>query len=423
MQSGEVEFYTDTEDDILAAIKHQTASVSKEEDKDTKDKDKKQTSRSAQSDDSDDEYDDKEALERFFRSQEEENGNPNYLEGEDDGEDDEEGDESEEEEEEGQGQSKSSDQEEDEDDLIQILRQENLLYIPEDFDGDLDEETLERFKQETRARQEQEIIEGMRQRFASDPNKLEQLDYFLTGDVDADLPFFSELQDYLEVYENYDVKDEAAQRAILSDWLRDGLDPNNPAHKMRLDKVDAEVEEILNNFQGETKAEEARQFFVSKFNELKEEEIARVNQAQQYRQQQEAQRQQSAMKWHHSFQEKVESQPWSPVKKRAILEEQYGQVTLTDGRRVPKWYAKEMMIKGNPELYSVYLDWLNRSFDLQTGKFTGTPNDSVQRAANRKILEIANKKGAGKRRGGSSTVPSGPKTTPQRKLTQDDLLY
>lgn len=282
--------------------------------------------------------------------------------------------------------------------LLDILRQEGLLDIPDDFNGELTENQLEEFKENTRIRKEQEaresVIEQMRTNFSNDPKSLELLDYFLTGESSANVPYFQDIQDYIDTYQSYNLKDEAVQRAILTEWLQDGLDPNNPAHQLRLNKVNAEVNDIIENLEGEKQAKIARDYFLTQLNSAKQQEIARVNAEKIARDNEAMIAENNRRNWHNQFQQHIGKTTWDTRKKQEVLAEQYGQVALQDGSKVPIYYAKEMMIKSNPELYAIYLDWLNTTFDLKQGKFVNTI-ESVKQSANRRLLDIANKKSSG----------------------------
>lgn len=384
--------------------------------------------------------DGREELENFFKRQEEEQATPNYL------KDDEEGiSEDETASKEGSDadvdtsdpedtstdettDKDSSDQSNEKqdadpvftyDDIIDIIKEEQLLYIPDDFDGELDADTIDQFKQQTRELQRWELINELRSTFESDPQKLQYFDYFMTGQADADLPKYMDLSSRAEQYSNLDVSNEENQKAILTEFLKEGLDPNNPAHRLRLQRVNDEVEEILSNYEGEQKAKEAKQYFVDKHRQQLEREEQRVVEARKQRELQQQQELARQMAWHEEFRKTLDSKSWSPSKKQAILEEQYGEVQISEDQFVPVWWAKEMMIKQDPVLYQTYLDWLHTSFDLESGTFRNQESD-MNTAVTRKILEMANKK-QGRRKsysstGGRSTGSSTKKTAPVNPL-------
>lgn len=304
-------------------------------------------------------------------------------------------------------QNNASNDDSDELDLLSILREENLLYIPEDFSGEFTEETLERLKEYTFERRDQEIIQSRREEIeqSGDPYKVMLFDYFMSAGVDADLPQFIDKQEYLKTFQNYNIDSEQDQRTLLKQYLLEGLDPKIPSNKMRIEKVDQDVEEILTNYEGAEKAKEAQEYFIQKGQSLLQEEFETAERAKQERENEELNKQQSQQRWHQEFQNKIkENSTYDVNRKKALIEEQYAVVRLNESE-VPIWYAKELMIKSNPELYVRYLDWLQSSFDLNTGKFkdastTSNPKNQVTK----QILSLINKKGTGKSKGSETQI-------------------
>jgi len=303
-------------------------------------------------------------------------------------------------------------------DLLDIIKQEGLLYIPDDFSGDLDESTLDYFKEQTKAIQERELVDTMRSRVANDPLKAELLEYFLIGDPQADISSFMNIQNQGVDYANLDVKNETIQRQLIKDYLREGLNPDIPSHKDRLDNVEAELGSIMENMKGEGKAVEARDYFVEKMEAYKDEEFKMAQYRAQQRQMQEDNRKLNARTWHDNFQNTVQSSEWSSDRKRAILAEQYDTVEMGQ-KVVPVWYAKESMIKRDPQLYQVYLDWLNNNFDLNTGSFKDDTLSSENRTT-RKIMNIIKKKGGSKNK---SHQQRSRRRVKARKVSEADLQY
>lgn len=306
--------------------------------------------------------------------------------------------------------------------LLDILRQEQLLYIPEDFEGELDAQTLDKFKQQTLDIQRQDLITAMRNQYSNNPELLQEFDYFMMGGKNSNLPVYRNVTQQIKNYENLDINTDENQRLILEDYLREGLDPNNTAHRFRLGKVKEDVNEIINGLEGESRSKEAREYFVDKFNKIKQGEEQRVVQLKQREDQFNQQREYEAEVWHNEFQNILSKRTWNNQKKQAILEEQYSEVQMDDGSYAPVWYAKEAMIKSNPELYQVYLDWLNTNFDLNSGGFINTEQVDASTQVTRKILSMVNKKGEGKPKSGSQAIAPRRQLS-NRQVTSDDLMY
>lgn len=293
--------------------------------------------------------------------------------------------------------SKQSDDNTDNDDnepfslALDIMREEGMIYIPEDFDGEIDTETFDYFKQETLKMRDMQIIQDRRNQFLDNPEELRLFDYFFTADEHADLPTFQKINKDLTSWENYDLTSEDNQKAIIKAYFLDAINPNSPSYEFIIKDIDNKVDEVLTNYEGEDKAKEARQYFLAKSQEVMAEEVQRVETLKEQKAEQERQLELQRMQWNQDFQQSVANSQWSVPKKRALIQEQYAEVQLGESH-VPVWYAKETLIKQNPELYMQYLDWLT-NFDLSTGKFKKTDTPSTQKTqVSRKIEELIRKK-------------------------------
>lgn len=279
-------------------------------------------------------------------------------------------------------------------DLLEIIKQENLLYIPDDFEGELDADSIDYLKSLTEELREEEFINSMRSRYASDPHKLALFDYFMTAGPEADIPTFQRIVDDVKYYEDLNIEDENSRRALLEDFLAEGLNPSIPSHKLRLDKIKTEVDEIFNSYGDKDRAKEAKAYFVDKHRRIANEELQRADQMKEQQRIAEEREMLRQRQWHDNFRQSLNEREWNNVKKQEILKEQYEEIQLRDGSYAPRWWVKEAMIKQDPKLYQVYLDWLNTNFDLETGTFknasssTSKDNDKVTR----KILDLISKK-------------------------------
>lgn len=299
-------------------------------------------------------------------------------------------------------QQESFDDDEDEtypSDLLDIIRQEGLLYIPDDFEGDLTEDALENFKEQTREMMKQEVIDSVREAYASDPYKLQLFDYFIFGESHVNVPVYQSILNNIKTLENLDLKNDDVKKSLLRSFLSDGLNQDNPSHRIMLGKVDAEIDQILASYDVDNRLSEAKTYFLNKNLVEKQKEEGRIVLEKQKEQQEQMAEQARMEKWHDDFYKTLQINKWSMDKKKAIYREQYEEVQFQDGSTAPVWYAKETMIKSNPELYQVYLDWLNTNFDLTTGKFKNNKQgDTDDSKVTRKILELAQKKNGGKKK-------------------------
>lgn len=281
--------------------------------------------------------------------------------------------------------------------ILDIIREEGLLYIPDDFEGDLDEEALELFKEQTFLLRDEQIVQSRRNKFANDQYKLELFDYFMTAEEDADIPKYTQILDNIKSYENFDVSNEDNIKLILSDYLKEGLDPTNPAHALRLSKVGSEVDDIINSGKGEDIANEAKSYFINKNINKKKEEDRRIANIKDLEKKQEQLDRERQKLWNDAFQQAIVSKSWQDTKKQKVISEQYNLIELDQNTTVPLWYAKELMIKSDPGLYITYLEWLTENFDINTRKFKNQQEEDLDTKATRKILDIANKKSSGKK--------------------------
>lgn len=288
-------------------------------------------------------------------------------------------------------------EEEDDDDpyslALEVIREEQLLFIPDDFDGELNAETFDFFKQKTLEIRDMQIVNDRRSQFEDDPEKLRLFDYFFTAGEAADLPTFQEINSSLSDWEQFDISDEENQKAIIAEYFRDAINPNSPNYEYMVKDIDNKVEQIITEYSGEDKAKEAKQYFINKYKEIMADEVERVNELNKLKEQQEQQLEQQRFEWNTNFQKTVSSQEWNVAKKRSIIAEQYTEVQMGD-QYVPMWYAKETLIKSNPENYIHYLDWLNSNFDIETGKFKEnvSSKSSSKNEISRKIEQLIKKK-------------------------------
>lgn len=276
---------------------------------------------------------------------------------------------------------------------LEVIREEQLLDIPEDFDGDLDADTIDQLKERTYYMRDRQILESRRQAFADDPEKLKLFDYFFFAEADADIPKFNEINESIKNWSSFDISKEENQKHIITEYFKDTLNPNSPGYSTILSTIEPKVQEILDNYEGEEQAKKAKEYFLEKENQRLKEEEQRILDIKKARENEEVELHNQRIAWNKDFQASVQNKDWRPAKKQQVLAEQYSEVLMGD-EYVPVWYAKEQIIKSNPELYVTYLDWLSNNFDLESGKFKddNSGSSNTKKETTRRILELINKK-------------------------------
>lgn len=239
---------------------------------------------------------------------------------------------------------------------LDVLRENNLLNIPDDI-GDINQETWNELIEQNKQNQRSAILNEMRMN-AADPKITELFDYVYQG---GSWHGFEEMKqtisDEINI-ESLNTQEADDQRYLIDSYLREGLDPQNPAHQRRIENIPNEVENYFDRLEAEDIAQEAKNYFLGKVNEQKQMVAYQQEQAKQQelqRQQQQAQQQQE---WINDFRQTLNQRNWSQNKKNNVVK-QFDIVELDDGREMEMWRYKFNELWKDPNLTQVFIDFIS----------------------------------------------------------------
>tara|TARA_R110000851_G_scaffold256929_1_gene409443 strand:+ start:622 stop:1935 length:1314 start_codon:yes stop_codon:yes gene_type:complete len=298
--------------------------------------------------------------------------------------------------------------------VAQIIKELNLLDIPAEYASkdELSDEDLEFLTEHTRTKRRQELLQNMESSI-TDPYEKELFEYWKNPTTNKSLPEYKELLDDIKYFEQLDVTDKSNQKEVLTFFLRDGLDSNNPAHAFRLNNVDKDVNAIMSSDQSKIQTEAARKHIQTKINTKRLEEKQRVTDLATQQRTQQAQQLESSKKWFNSLNEHIENQPWDAAVKQNMFGELYSEVSVDNNQTKPQWLAKLDIINDSPELHVKFIEFLS-NFDMKTKTFKHNISDKeIKKAAVSKIKGLAERKvktPTTRRRVQQSTQQTGPRT-------------
>lgn len=271
---------------------------------------------------------------------------------------------------------------------MRILESEGFLQLPEDMKEDLSDEEMQEIFEQNERRRDEETLNRIRSK-AGDPKIVELLDFVMEG---GSWYGFDEmkntLQDEIDI-SGLDETNEDHQRHLISMYLSDGLDPNNPSHARRLKGIEAEVNNSFERFENDELSKEAKNYLLSKVEDKKNFVIE---------QQQEAKRLEDVRKqneinarneWNNKFKDSLNSRKWNENKKNEVIN-QFDIVELTNGEKMEMWKYKYDAIWKDPESTQVLMDFLSE-FDHNTLKFKNKDTD-ISKAATSKIKQLIKNK-------------------------------
>ena len=271
--------------------------------------------------------------------------------------------------------------------LFDFIKEQGILQIPDDIEV-LDEEKLQWVIDQNNQNRNQMALEYVRSQ-AGDDKVLEIFDIAYGGGTWEDIKNMRELIEVQDNYDNLDVKSEQDQRFLIESYLKEGLDPNNPANKRRLAGLNEEVERYMERLEGENMAVEAKTYFVDKINQEKERLHIEKEQRVQAEKEREARAAQEEAKWINDFKVTLDKRKWANDKKKAVIE-QFNIVKLDNGTETELWRYKVDQMWKRPELVHHLMDFLSQ-LDPYTMSFKGE-NLTPEKNATKRLLEMAQKK-------------------------------
>jgi hypothetical protein len=277
-----------------------------------------------------------------------------------------------------------------------LLQEMDLIRLPEGITN-LNAEEIEYYKEQTLIDQREEALHYLRSRVQHDPKMLDLFDYVMDGAEYADLPTYRALTEVEIDYENANIEDVNVQKDLVYQYLRNGLDVNDPKNKEIIEFIPDKIEKLEDTNKLKEKALVAREYFVNLVRERKQQERQRaLQQKEAYEREQELLYQQN-LEWDRLFRQSLTQRKWSDAKKNAVVKENTV-INLEDGSQLPLWEYKRQIIFNDPYLFQQFLDF-TASFDLNSGDFKGSaPQGQPQdNSAINKILERALKKSQDKR--------------------------
>jgi len=271
---------------------------------------------------------------------------------------------------------------------LELAQENGLLIIPENLEGDMTAETWENILSENRRMQYENVFNDIKSQ-AGDGYVADLLEFAYNGATWDDIKAMQDNIDNQINVNNLDVTNEDHQRYLIEEFLSDGLDPDNPAHKLRLSKIDQDVDAIFDRLESEDMATKAKEFFSARFEQEQALLVQQQEENRLYQQQQEQLRLRQEQEWAENFQNTLESRKWSREKKDAVVS-QFDIVELDSGEQVEMWKYKWNNLWKNPQMVQVFMDFMS-DIDPYTMEFK-TRNESINKQVSSKIQQLLNSK-------------------------------
>lgn len=280
--------------------------------------------------------------------------------------------------------------------IVEAIKELQLLDIPEEYANkeELTDEDLYFLSEHTRKKTKENILNEIGSRI-EDQYEKELFEYWKVPVKNKSLPEYKEMLDDIEYFSNLDTRDVQNQRELLTFYLRDGLDPNNPAHAFRLQNLNQDVENILSSDYAEEQTAQAKRHVQVKINTKRLEEKKRVIELAKQEELREKQEYENSKKWFDTVNDYINNQNWDQSIKQQMFNEIYGEVKVGYGNNQtvkPSWLAKLDLINNDPKLHIEFIKFLN-NFDMQSRTFkTNISEKEIKKAAVDKINSLTNRK-------------------------------
>ena len=280
--------------------------------------------------------------------------------------------------------------------VVDVIKELNILDIPEEYANkeELTDEDLYFLSEHTRNKTKEKVLKEIESNIQDEYEK-ELFEYWKLPVKNKSLPEYKELLDDIEYFSNLDTSDVQNQRELLTFYLRDGLDPNNPAHAFRLKTLNQDVENILSSDYAEEQTAQAKRHVQVKINTKRLEEKKRVIELAKEQEAREKQEYENSKKWFDTVNDYINNQNWDQSVKQQMFNEIYGEVRVGYGTNQsvkPSWLAKLDLINNDPKLHIEFIKFLN-NFDMQSKTFkTNISEKEIKKAAVDKINSLTNRK-------------------------------
>ncbi len=281
---------------------------------------------------------------------------------------------------------------------LEFIKQNNLLHgIPDDL-TQITEESFNELIQKDAEIRNMQALEYVKSR-AGDDFVADLFDIVYNGGTIDDVKYVKD--NIIENQKNllsYDLENKNHRKALIELYLKEGLDPKIPSNKLQLERLNNTVQSIFEELKDKALAEEAQQYFYNKFETLKQEEKQRLINIEEEKRKQMYYEIEKEKQWTSTFIKDLESSKLESSKKDEIRN-QFAEVELSNGDKMPLWKFKMDTIWENPNLTIKLMDFLT-SFDEYKLEFKNK-SSSVKEEFTSKLQKLIADKGINKTSGTS----------------------
>jgi hypothetical protein len=269
---------------------------------------------------------------------------------------------------------------------FEFIKENNLLHVPEgvELNGDTLPDILH-YDQQRRAEQAFDYIKSL----AGDEHVAGLLELVINGGTFRELEVGKDIITDEIYFKNINLDDESERRAILTTYLKEGLDPRIPNHAEMLEEIPARVDAIEGSYKGKERALKAQEYFLNQIEvakqELERSKIERIRHEEAVK----LAKYKNEENWRNQFFSTLKDSNWTNQKQNEVVSH-FNTVKLTDGTELPLWDYKMKKIWENPKNAQVLFRFLS-DFDEYKLEFKNLDKSPMQLATN-KILEMAQKK-------------------------------
>jgi hypothetical protein len=271
-----------------------------------------------------------------------------------------------------------------------FIKENNLLFVPEgvELNGDTLPEILQ-YDQQRRAEQAFDYIKSL----AGDEHVADLLQLVINGGTFKELETGKDIITDEIYFKNINLDDESERRALLTTYLKEGLDPKIPNHAEMLEEIPSRVDAIEGSYKGKERALKAQEYFLNQIEEAKRElersKIERIKEEEAVK----LAKYNHEQNWRNQFFSTLKNSNWTNQKQNEVVSH-FNTVKLTDGTELPLWDYKMKKIWENPKHAQMLFRFLS-DFDEYKLEFKNLDKNPMQLATN-KILEMAQRKGVTK---------------------------